>query len=758
MVAALEQLSEGVILADCDGRITFVNDAAARLHGVAQLDVPPELYAATYSLRTLDGDPYPPTDLPLARAVLRGETVLDARWTIRRPDGSELFALGSARPVLGADGQQVGAVLTIRDDTARVIAERTDELAKRALREMTERYRVLFESVDTGFAIIDIVVDRKQQPIDYRFIEVNAAFVEQTGLSDAVGQTALTLVPDLEQFWIDTYAHVADSGETMHFEHGSEAMGRWFEVSAVRMNAAARRVALLFRDITAERQAAIERESLLESLAQQRQRLVDVLRQTPGFFALLSGPLHIFEFVNEGYDQLVGHRKVFGMPVFEALPEAREQGFTELLDEVFSSGVPYLGRATPISLANTPGAPLEERYLDFTYAPMLDAQGEISGVIVHGVDVTDQVRARQRLEEAERQLRTLADAIPTLAWTAQADGYIDWYNAQWYGYTGATPAQMEGWGWQTVHDPDVLPLVLERWTASITSGEPFEMTFPLRGADGEFRSFLTRVVPSRDADGTITRWFGTNTDIEIEQRLRRSAEDANRAKSEFLAIMSHELRTPLNAIDGYAELMELGVRGPVTAEQQHDLARMRKSGKHLLGLINGVLNYAQVEAGAVHYEWEDILLDEVLTACQMLVAPLARKGGIELHRVACSPELAARADREKLQQILLNLLSNAIKFTDAGGRIELGCTLHEDEDAQLVQIQISDTGIGIAESQLARVFEPFVQVNSGLTRTRAGTGLGLAISRDLVRGMRGDLTVESTLGVGSTFTLLLPCA
>src|SRR5690606_24500852 len=134
-----------------------------------------------------------------------------------------------------------------------------------------------------------------------------------------------------------------------------------------------------------------------------------------------------------------------------------------------------------------------------------------------------------------------------------------------------------------------------------------EMTFPLRGADGEFRSFLTRVVPSRDADGRITRWFGTNTDIETEQSLWRSAEEANRAKSEFLAIMSHELRTPLNAIDGYAELMELGVRGPVNAEQQHDLARIRKSGKHLLGLINGVLNYAQVEAGAVQYELENVL-------------------------------------------------------------------------------------------------------------------------------------------------------
>lgn len=864
MAAALEQLAEGVILTDKAGRITFVNDAASRLHGVARLDVPPEDYAESYQLLTENGEPYPSTELPLARAVLRGDTVLDARWRIRRPDGSEVFAVGSARPVLGPGGEQVGAVLTMRDDTPRVNAERADHRAasileqvadehltldadfriltvnaaavralgvprealvgrthweafpasidtvverhyrramrervhvrfshhyigegldrfldvdayptddgglamfcrdvsaivraERALREVTERYRVLYESVDTGFAIIDIIVDESGHPVDYVFVEVNAAFVGQTGLTDAIGRTAKTLVPGLESFWPETYARVAETGESMHFEQGSEAMGRWFDVSAVRISADARRVALLFRDITAQRKAAVERELLLESLAAQRQRLHEVFRQAPGFFALMNGPQHIFEFVNDGYDQLVGHRKLIGLPAFEALPDAREQGFELLLDQVLTTGVPFVGRATPIRLARAPGEPLEERFLDFTYAPMRDADGQPSGIIVHGVDVTDQVRARQRLEAAEQQLRTFANAIPTLAWTARADGYIDWYNARWYAYTGAMPEEMAGWGWQSVHDPAVLPAVLERWTASIATGREFEMTFPLRAADGTFQSFLTRVVPSRDADGTIIRWFGTAANIDGEQRMRRAAEDANRAKSDFLTIMSHELRTPLNAIDGYAELMEIGIRGTVTPEQRHDLARIRKSGKHLLGLINGVLNYAQVEAGAVHYEMESVSLDEVLTACHMLVAPLVRTNGLELHCGACAPDLMARVDRDKLQQIILNLLSNAIKFTESGGRIELLCTSSHDERGPNVRVAVGDTGIGIVDTQLARVFEPFVQVNSTLTRTSEGTGLGLAISRDLARAMDGDLTVESTLGVGSTFTLTL---
>jgi signal transduction histidine kinase len=236
---------------------------------------------------------------------------------------------------------------------------------------------------------------------------------------------------------------------------------------------------------------------------------------------------------------------------------------------------------------------------------------------------------------------------------------------------------------------------------------------------------------------------------------RDEAEAANRAKSEFLAVMSHELRTPLNAIGGYAELMELGIRGPITAEQRADLARIQTSQRHLLGLINGVLNYARVEAGAVHYRIEEVVLRDVVAECEALIAPQVLARGLSLRAGVCDHALRVRSDREKLQQVILNLLSNAVKFTDRGGHITLRC----DEVADhRVRLEVEDTGIGIAPEQGARVFEPFVQVDARLTRTTDGTGLGLAISRDLARGMGGDLTMESTPGVGSTFTLTLPRA
>jgi signal transduction histidine kinase/DNA-binding response OmpR family regulator len=243
--------------------------------------------------------------------------------------------------------------------------------------------------------------------------------------------------------------------------------------------------------------------------------------------------------------------------------------------------------------------------------------------------------------------------------------------------------------------------------------------------------------------------------LDAERASRQDAESANRAKSEFLAVMSHELRTPLNAIGGYAELMEMGIRGPITQEQRTDLERIQRSQRHLLGLINGVLNYAQVEAGHVHYELGPVAMDELLATCEALITPQARAHAVTLEYPGCAAGTQARGDGEKIRQVVLNLLSNAVKFTGAGGRVQLLCD-GVVEDPRRVVVRVVDSGPGIEAQQLERIFQPFVQLDARLTRTREGTGLGLAISRDLARGMGGDLTVESIVGGGSTFTLTLP--
>jgi len=235
---------------------------------------------------------------------------------------------------------------------------------------------------------------------------------------------------------------------------------------------------------------------------------------------------------------------------------------------------------------------------------------------------------------------------------------------------------------------------------------------------------------------------------------RAEADTANRAKTEFLAVMSHELRTPLNAIAGYAELMRMGIRGPVTQEQLDDLERIARSERTLLSLVNDILNYARMEAGQVHYAVERVLVGDVFAQIESLVGPQLRAKNLQFAIGRCQGDLAVRADADKVQQILVNLMSNAVKFTPAGGSIDVRC----DADAHNARITVRDTGVGIPPEKLQLVFEPFVQLDRSLTSTREGSGLGLAISRDLARAMAGDLVAESTVGKGSSFILTLPLA
>ena len=237
---------------------------------------------------------------------------------------------------------------------------------------------------------------------------------------------------------------------------------------------------------------------------------------------------------------------------------------------------------------------------------------------------------------------------------------------------------------------------------------------------------------------------------------RTIAQDANQAKSAFLAAMSHELRTPLNAIGGYVQLIELGIHGAVTPAQAEALARIARSQRHLLRLINEVLNLAKIEAGTVNYEVRPIVLREIVNSVFPMIEPQVHERGLT-SEIDVSPELVALADRDKTEQVLLNLLSNAVKFTNAGGciRIVSGST---SGPPRQVWLQVEDTGVGIRPDKLAQVFDPFVQVDVRADRRAEGTGLGLAISRDLALGMKGQLSVESVLGQGSEFRLTLPAA
>ena len=235
-------------------------------------------------------------------------------------------------------------------------------------------------------------------------------------------------------------------------------------------------------------------------------------------------------------------------------------------------------------------------------------------------------------------------------------------------------------------------------------------------------------------------------------RAKKAVEAASAAKSRFLSMMSHDLRTPLGAISGYADLLALGVRGPVTEDQIADLDRIKRAAKRLLGMLDDLLTVAREQNAQLPLRLEPLSARTELTEAESTVMPRYVEAGVRLVLESCPPELLIRADRDRLQRILLNLLMNAAKFTPHGGRVSVGCAVVADRAA----IQVADTGRGIPAEMLERVFQPFVQVDASDAGNEHGMGLGLAIGRELARAMGGDLSVESAVGRGSIFTLTLP--
>jgi len=371
----------------------------------------------------------------------------------------------------------------------------------------------------------------------------------------------------------------------------------------------------------------------------------------------------------------------------------------------------------------------------------------------------EQVTTELASRKNEEYFLTLANNISQLAWMADAQGSIFWYNQRWFDYTGTTLEEMFGWGWQKVHHPDHVQRVVDKIKHSFDTGKDWEDTFPLRGADGHYRWFLSRAIAIRNENGVLLRWFGTNTDVTdrklLEMELisaKKVAESANRTKSDFLATMSHELRTPLNAIIGFSEALKDGLMGEMQEQQREYIGDIYSSGEHLLSLINDILDLAKVESGKTPLYLEPVSINALMQGSLSMIREKATANDISLVLEVDTdlPELLA--DQRKLKQILYNLLYNAIKFTGEGGRVTLGA---HKVDGQL-EIFVTDTGIGISAKDQAKLFQPFFQIDSALSRKYQGTGLGLSMVRHLSELQGGRVELQSVVGQGSTFRVQIP--
>lgn len=424
-------------------------------------------------------------------------------YRLRRQDGEYRWSIDAASPWFGEDGEFKGYIGSVIDIHDRKQAE--------------ERYRTLFESMNEGFCVIEMLFDEHNKPFDYRFLEINPLFEQQTGLKQAEGKTARQLLPDLEPHWFEIYGKVALTGEPVRFENGSEVMNRWFDVSAFRTGEPeSRKVAILFKDISDRKQVEAQRqrsEAILQAF----------IAASPITLALFDRELR-FLYANEALAKInqLPLSEHLGRTLWEVVPQMASQ-FAPLLLQIMETQQPVLN--VEFSGEVRPGV---FRHTIANHYPVCLPNGEAIGVGVAVMDVTELTLAQQELRESEARFRTLADNISQFAWMADENGWIFWYNQRWFDYTGTTLEEMQGWGWQQVHHPDHLERVVKKFRHCMETGETWEDTFPLRGKDGQYRWFLSRAIPVRDEWGKVLRWFGTNTDItdrqQAEEALRQSEE------------------------------------------------------------------------------------------------------------------------------------------------------------------------------------------------------------------------------------------
>ncbi len=366
-------------------------------------------------------------------------------------------------------------------------------------------------------------------------------------------------------------------------------------------------------------------------------------------------------------------------------------------------------------------------------------------------DITAQKQSAQATAELEARFRALADGMPQLAWMARPDGWIYWYNRRWYEYTGTTFEEMQGWGWQSVHDPAVRPAVVEQIRRSFETGEDFEMVFPLRGADGEFRPFLTRMMPLKDAEGRVQAWFGTNTDITQQRAEEEALRIADQRKDEFIATLAHELRNPLAPIRTALELIARAGPLPPNVVRMRDI--LDRQSRHLTRLVDDLLEVSRITQGKLLLHRAPVSLAECVHDAVHAARPALEAAGHELVIHPDPGPLYADADATRITQAVVNLLNNASKFTPPGGRISVA-SWRENGHACIC---VSDNGIGIAPEHLRSIFGMFSQVSSARERSHGGLGIGLALVRGFVELHGGSVEAHSAgPGKGSRFLVRLP--
>ncbi|MFC5272062.1 PAS domain-containing protein [Adhaeribacter terreus] len=506
-----------------------------------------------------------------------------------------------------------------------------------------------------------------------------------------------------------------------------------------------------------------DQRKITQKLQEQEEKIQRVLSQAPAHFCLIKGEEQIIDFATPGIKKLFGNRECVGLPISQAWPEIAEQGLTQKMREVYDTGKPQYFWETPVMVDRDNNGKLAEGFYDFTYQPFRDRNGNIEGVLILAIEVTEQVLAKRAafklseelLEEKER-FQFLADTIPQLVWTTDPQGYHTYFNQRWIDYTGYDVAASQGTEmWNNLLHPEDRERARKRWQHSLETGEFYEIEYRFKSKDGTYRWFLGQAEPMRNAEGEIYKWFGTCTDIEEQKQWQeemiKANEDLKKVNADldsFVYTASHDLKLPIISMGRiFDELTKSATFSDPDSEKL--VGMFQKSLTQINTTIQDLADIVKVQKNAAQ-NLEFVSLAEITDEVKLSIQDMIKESGAKIVTDFTGAS-EVYFSKVNLKSVIYNLLSNAIKYRSPERTPEV--TLQSRVENNCVIITVQDNGLGI---NLARHKEKLFQMFKRFHNHVPGSGIGLYIVNRIVKNMGGMLELESEVGHGSTFKISLP--
>ncbi|GAC1432348.1 MAG: hypothetical protein PVS3B3_26850 [Ktedonobacteraceae bacterium] len=618
---------------------------------------------------------------------------------------------------------------------------------RKVLQQSDTRFRILLEKTKYAVALFD-------RDSDIFYISPAIEYILGYTPNEYIQMESCfnLLHPDDKERSLATFTSLFETpNESSVVEHRArhkDGTYRWLEVTYTNFLDEADVTAFVasFRDINERKQAEEIHQELLareqKALAKvevQQHHFSSVLMEAPAVINVFKGPEHVFDFVNAEFLALLGDRQFLGKPVREAQPELAGKGIYELLDMVYRTGEPFFGNEISVPVVTPNGT--TQRYYNFMYQPTRDACGQIDGIVSFAFDVSQQVLARQKVEEREEQYRFLANAMPQQVWTAMPDGTLDYVNQQTVDYFERSADDIIGAGWQNFLHPDDLPSCLHAWQRALQTGQRYQIEFRLRAGDGTYKWHLGRALPLMSNE-RIVKWFGTNTDIHEYKKLQAQ-------KDEFISMASHELRTPMTTIKAWTQIQKKRFEKQGIEEVVHSFTKMETQINKVNRLIADLLDISKMQVGKLSYMRDDISLDAIVHESVEMVQQMSPTHIISIYG---SADKHIVGDKDRLEQVFTNLLNNAIKYSPNATMVDVSIETMQDQ----VFVKVRDYGIGIPHEHQGKIFDRFYRVSDGASQLFPGLGMGLYLACEVVVRHGGDIEVESEEGKGSTFIVTLP--